>query len=60
MDPNTGEAMDHLNPQVLKMFQDLGNNCITVSQVIETKDKVVFKAIQDGIDHYNTNPNAQR
>ena len=45
------------------MFQQLGSNCTTVSQVIESEDKAVFKAIQDGIDRYNTHhliSNAQR
>ena len=45
------------------MFKELGCKCTTVSQVIETEDKAVFKAIQDGIDRYNTNQsisNAQK
>ena len=45
------------------MFQQLGSNCTTVSQVIESEDKTVFKAIQDGIDRYNTHhliSNAQK
>jgi len=45
------------------MFEQLGTNCTTVSQVIESEDKVVFKAIQDGIDRYNTHhliSNAQK
>ena len=54
MDPDTGEATDDLQPQVIKAFkEELSTNCTTVSQVIETKDKKVFKAIQDGIDRYN-------
>ena len=36
------------------MFEELGTNSTTVSQVISSKDKIVFKAIQDGIDRYNT------
>ena len=63
MDPDTGEATDDLQPQVIKMLAELGTNCTTVSQVIETEDKTVFKAIQDGIDRYNTNliiSNAQK
>jgi len=63
VDPDTGEATDDLQPQALKMFQELGSECTTVSQVIETEDKAVFKAIQDGIDRYNTNhiiSNAQK
>ncbi|XP_065884226.1 long-chain-fatty-acid--CoA ligase ACSBG2-like [Dysidea avara] len=63
VDPDTGEATDDLQPQVIKMLAELGTNCTTVSQVIETEDKTVFKAIQDGIDRYNTNliiSNAQK
>jgi len=47
-------ATDNLLPQVVKMFEELGTNCTTVSQVISSKNKIVFKAIQDGIDRYNT------
>jgi len=54
VDLDTGEATDSLQPQVIRMFEELGTNCTTVSQVIETEDKAVFKAIQDGIDRYNT------
>ena len=36
------------------MFREIGSECTTVSQVIETEDEAVFKAIQDGIDRYNT------
>ena len=63
MDPDTGEATDDLQPQVIKMFQELGTKCTTVSQVIETEDRAVFKDIQDGIDRYNDSPslnNAQK
>ena len=54
MDPDSGEATDNLIPQVITMFEELGTNCTRVSQVINSKDKIVFKAIQDGIDRYNT------
>ena len=63
VNPDTGEATDDLQPLVVKMFQQLGSNCTTVSQVIEREDKAVFKAIQDGIDCYNTHhliSNAQK
>jgi len=63
VDPDTGEALDDLQPQVIEMFKELGCSCTTVSQVIETEDKAVLKAIQDGIDRYNTNhsiSNAQK
>jgi len=47
-------ATDNLLPQVIKMFEELGTVCTTVSEVINSKDKTVFKAIQDGVDCYNT------
>ena len=53
VNPATGEGTDDLQPQVNKMLQQLGSNCTTVSQVIESEDKAVFKAIQDGINCYN-------
>ena len=63
VNPDTGEATDDLQPQAIKLLQQLGSNCTTVSQVIESEDKAVFKAIQDGIDRYNTHhliSNAQK
>ena len=53
INPDTGEATDDLQPPVIKMLQQLSSNCTTVSQVIESEDKAVFKAIDDGIDRYN-------
>jgi len=54
VDPDTGEATDKLQPQVISTFnEDLGTDCTTVSQVVNAKDRKVFKAIQDGIDQYN-------
>ena len=63
VNPDTGEATDDLQPQAIKLLQQLGSNCTTISQVIESEDKAVFKAIQDGIDRYNTHhliSNAQK
>ena len=54
MDPDTGEATDDLQPQVIEMFQDLGSKCTTVSQVLKTEDKKVFNAIQQGIEYVVT------
>ena len=56
MDPDTGEAKDDLQPQVIKYFKTLGTDCTTASEVTETKDKAVYNAIQKGIDAYNENP----
>ena len=64
IDLDTQEATDDLQPQVIKMLKEkFGCNCTTVSQILDTEDKVVFKAIQDGIDRYNTHlliSNAQK
>jgi len=54
VDFDTGEAADSVHPKVIRMFEELGTNCKAVSQMIETEDKVVLKAVQDCIDHYNT------
>ena len=48
------QQTDDLQPLVIKILQQFGSNCTTVSQVIESEDKAVFKAIKDGIDRYNT------
>ena len=56
MDPVTGEATDDLQPQVIKIFkEELGTDCTTVSQVVNTKDQKVLMTIQNGIDRYNKN-----
>ena len=57
MDPDTGEATDDLQPQVIRIFEKLGSTCTTVSQVIKTRDKAVFKAVQEGINRYNNYQN---
>ena len=54
INPDTREATDDLQPQVITMLKELGSNCTTVSQVIQRKDKAVVKAIKDGIESYNT------
>jgi len=54
VDPDTGEATDSLQPQVIKFLKDMGSDeCTTVSHVIKMKNKVVFEFIQNAIDHYN-------
>ena len=48
-----GESEDMLQDHVIKMLEQLGSNCTSVSQVIRGHDKAVHWAIQDGIDHYH-------
>ena len=54
MNPDTGEATDDLQPQVIEKFKSIGSKCTKVSQVRGDEDKEVFKAIWKGINHYNT------
>lgn len=53
MDPNTGVPSDDLDPAAVKLISDLGSTATKVSQVIETHDKAVYAAIQQGIDRAN-------
>ena len=49
----TGEPTDVLAPQAQRALEQLGSACTTVSEIITTKDKAVFAAIQDGLDRVN-------
>ena len=42
---------------MVEKFEELGTNCTTISQVIDSEDKAVYKAIQDGIELYNSREN---
>ena len=53
MDPNTGIPSDDLDPAAVKLISALGSTATKVSQVIETRDKAVYAAIQEGIDKAN-------
>ena len=53
MDPNTGVPSDELDPVAVKLVSSLGSSATKVSQVIETQDKAVYTAIQEGIDKAN-------
>ena len=53
MDPNTGVPSDDLDPVAVKLISALGSTATTVSQVVETQDKTVYAAIQEGIDKAN-------
>lgn len=52
-DPRTGMPSDDLDPLAVKLISALGCSATTVSQVIVTQDKVVFAAIQQGINKAN-------
>lgn len=53
MDLNTGVPSDDLDPAAMKLISALGSSATKVSQVVETQDKAVYAAIQQGIDKAN-------
>lgn len=62
MDPNTAAPTDKLLADAVKQLSSLGSTVTTVSQVLETRDSVVYAAIQAAIDKANESAvsNAQK
>lgn len=55
MDPNTGVPEDELLPQAKAALAALGSTSSTVSEVIRTRDAVVYKAVEEGLERANRN-----
>ncbi|XP_069482545.1 long-chain-fatty-acid--CoA ligase ACSBG2-like [Ambystoma mexicanum] len=53
VDPITLEPKDELAPDVIQFCQQLGSRATRVSDVIRSKDPVIYKAIQEGLDRVN-------
>eukprot|EP00118_Oscarella_pearsei_P017797 m.178902 g.178902 ORF g.178902 m.178902 type:complete len:705 (+) comp39196_c0_seq8:124-2238(+) len=53
IDPDTGFATDELQATALHAFNQLGCSAAKCSEIIESKNEAVFKAIQKAIEHYN-------
>lgn len=53
VDTETGEALDTLAPVCTQQLEQLGSKCTKVSEVIQTKDKVIFDAIDEGLEKAN-------
>ncbi|NXK98360.1 ACBG2 ligase, partial [Formicarius rufipectus] len=62
VDAETGEPGDELTPEALEFCQKLGSKATRVSEVISTKDKAIYGAIQKGITAVNeaATSNAQK
>ncbi|NXM60811.1 ACBG2 ligase, partial [Illadopsis cleaveri] len=62
VDAETGEPRDDLSPEALEFCQKLGSNATKVSEIISSKDKAIYAAIQKGISAVNEGAvsNAQR
>ena len=52
-DPQTGEPLDQLTPDALVEISKLGSKSTTVSEIVQQKDKIVYGAIQSGLDIAN-------
>ena len=53
VDPNTGEPTGNLTREAKDWCQSIGSTATTVADVIEKKDAIVLRGIQDGIDKAN-------
>nr|XP_033792808.1 long-chain-fatty-acid--CoA ligase ACSBG2-like isoform X2 [Geotrypetes seraphini]XP_033792818.1 long-chain-fatty-acid--CoA ligase ACSBG2-like isoform X2 [Geotrypetes seraphini]XP_033792826.1 long-chain-fatty-acid--CoA ligase ACSBG2-like isoform X2 [Geotrypetes seraphini] len=53
IDRKTGEPQDELNLEAVQFCQELGSRATRVSEVIGSKDPVIYKAIQEGIERVN-------
>ncbi|NXP21944.1 ACBG2 ligase, partial [Scytalopus superciliaris] len=62
VDAETGEPGDDLSPEALEYCQKLGSKATKVSEIISSKDKAVYAAIQKGITAVNetATSNAQK
>ena len=55
MDTETGAPTDTLAPVAAKTIAALGSSSVSISNVIDSRDKAVFAAIADGLERANTN-----
>ncbi|NWW26820.1 ACBG2 ligase, partial [Falcunculus frontatus] len=53
VDAETGEPGDDLAPEALEFCQKLGSKATKISEIISSKDKAVYAAIQKGISAVN-------
>ncbi|XP_069482845.1 long-chain-fatty-acid--CoA ligase ACSBG2-like isoform X2 [Ambystoma mexicanum] len=53
IDPITLEPKDELTPEAIKFCQQLGSQSTRVSEVVCSKDPLIYKAIQEGLDRVN-------
>ncbi|NWR88239.1 ACBG2 ligase, partial [Furnarius figulus] len=62
VDAETGEPGDDLSPEALEYCQKLGSKATKVSEIISSKDKAIYAAIQKGITAVNerATSNAQK
>ncbi|KAK2580670.1 hypothetical protein KPH14_007772 [Odynerus spinipes] len=62
VDPDTGEPLDMLLPTTIKWLNSIGSTSKTVSDIINSKDPLVYNQIEDAISRANVKAisNAQK
>ena len=50
MDLDTGAPLDDLTPEAIAWCRGIGCQANKLSEILDTNDTTVMKAIQDGID----------
>ncbi|VVC96583.1 long-chain-fatty-acid--CoA ligase ACSBG2-like isoform X2 [Leptidea sinapis] len=53
IDPSNGDALDELDTEAKKWVSGLGSKAETISEIVKSKDPLVHKAIEDGINRAN-------
>lgn len=53
MNLNTGQPMDTVSPEALPVLAGLGSKATKISEIIETKDKAVYDAIENALKKAN-------
>ena len=53
MDINTGQPLDSISPEAKPLIAQLGSKANTISDIVDSKDKFVYDAIQQGLDKAN-------
>ena len=48
VDPDTQEPLDDLTSDCIEWLQSIGSNSTQVSHIIDNKDKLVYKEIENG------------
>ncbi|XP_075753729.1 long-chain-fatty-acid--CoA ligase ACSBG1 isoform X3 [Pelodiscus sinensis] len=53
LDPDTSDPTDNLTEQAREFCQKIGSKATKVSEIVATRDKAVYQAIQEGINRVN-------
>ncbi|XP_070809871.1 long-chain-fatty-acid--CoA ligase ACSBG1 [Pituophis catenifer annectens] len=53
VDPDTSEPTDCLTQEARDFCQKAGSKATRVSEIVQTRDQAVYRAVQDGIDRVN-------